>query len=138
MFDSLWAFVFALASALEAQREHVERLERRVTELEGGFRFETNASFEAGHVLRVPNFAPLGFTLYERDGTPRVYLFEDSRRRFAVAGVDEGTPGGDEGTRVVMRREEGADRMHTRARVVTVERVTKETPEREEDRPEEA
>lgn len=139
MFDSLWAIVFAFASALESQGRRVEELERRVNELERllqpppvwtpDFLHVANASFRPEEIFRVAAPpAPLGFTIYERGQPPRVHIFESERGRIfsATIGVDKGSEGGDR-TAVVFVRREASPEGDFRSRFVNVWPVEKES-----------
>lgn len=150
MSDLIWETFDGLFRTLEKQGRRVEELEARVVELERRLQERAADPREvfAARVLNnwppnvsgQPDFAPLGFTLYDAQGNPKPVLFPGAERRIAVVGVDPGNPSGDEGVRVVIFKPGERERPDapTRVRVLSVERITKEPSDRAEAEPEEA
>lgn len=130
MSDMLWETFDGLFKVLHSQGRRVADLEARVVELER--RLQQRAAEPSPYLRAALVPTPLGFTLYDREGNPTPVLFPGAERRIAVVGVDPGAPEVDRGVRVVMYREDERERpgAPTRLRVLSVEPVEKESPDR--------
>jgi hypothetical protein len=145
--DMLWETFDAIFKTLHSQGRRVAELEERVAELERRLREPKPSPYLAAQLIPrptppnrfafgldpdaaapPPTFAPLGFTLYDAEGNGTPILFPGSKRRLIVLSLDEGEPGGDRASVVLVKREVNPEAgAPTRVRVIHSEPIEKES-----------